>query len=174
MRKSVPFSVSFVGRVNIRDESVEIPPPEIQRRGWGERGEHTQKLVVDLLHRRLCARTANYGRRKFSQGSMGWSFIRRSSLMKSFTGRNGVEGRERDGWEWGKRDLTVDTNGGWWVGKGPWMLAKETEEGGRACSSDRGKLVQVIGASWYKYLGWAGTSIWGELVQVFGASWYKW
>ena len=32
-RNSVPFSVSFVGRVNFRNESVEIPPPEIQRRG---------------------------------------------------------------------------------------------------------------------------------------------
>ena len=66
--------------------------------------------------------------------------------MKSFTGRNRVESRKGDGWrEGGKRDLTVDTSGGWWVGRGPWMLAKETEKGGQACSSDRGKVVQVFG-----------------------------
>ena len=40
-------------------------------------------------------------------------------------------GEEMDGGrEGGKRDLTVNTSGGWWVGRGPWMLAKETEKGG--------------------------------------------
>ena len=45
---------------------------------------------------------------------------------------------------------------------------------GRAGSSVWGELVQVFGASWYKCLGRAGTSGRGELVQVLGASWYKW
>ena len=31
----------------------------------------------------------------------------------------------------------------------------------------------MLGASWFKCLGRAGSSVWGELVQVLGASWFK-
>ena len=101
---------------------------------------------------------------KFHMGQwVGHSFVPRSSLMKSFTGWNGVESRRGDGWREGGREETQVEGGGW--GGDPGCLLKRLRRGD--------ELVQVIGASWSKCLGRAGPNVWGELVQVFGASLFK-